>query len=108
MRYHRDPEKTAAAFKGGWFHSGDLAVRDAAGFITIVDRKKDMINSGGENVSSREVEEAIYRHPAVSEVAVVGLADPKWVERECAAVVVRARSEERRVGKGGGSTCRSG
>lgn len=90
MRYHCDPEKTAAAFEGGWFHSGDLAVRDAAGFITIVDRKKDMINSGGENVSSREVEETIYRHPAVSEVAVVGLADPKWVERVCAVVVVKA------------------
>lgn len=90
MHYHREPEKTAAAFLGGWFHSGDLAIRDAEGYITIVDRKKDMINSGGENVSSREVEEAIYAHPAVNEVAVVGLRDPKWVERVCAVVVLNA------------------
>lgn len=98
MRYHRDPGKTAEAFEGGWFHSGDLAVRDAQGYITIVDRKKDMINSGGENVASREVEEAIYRHPAVAEVAVVGLPDDKWVERVCAAIVLKpghsARPEE--------------
>lgn len=89
LRYYRDPEKTAAAFEGGWFHSGDLAVMDGEGYITIVDRKKDMINSGGENVASREVEEAIYRHDAVDEVAVIGLPDPKWVERVCAAVVLR-------------------
>ncbi|HKX77502.1 MAG TPA: fatty acyl-CoA synthetase [Novosphingobium sp.] len=90
MRYYRDPEKTAAAFAGGWFHSGDLGTMDAQGFVTIVDRKKDIINSGGENVASREVEEAIYRHPAVDEVAVVGLPDPKWVERVCAAIVLKA------------------
>lgn len=89
MRYYRDPEKTAAAFAGGWFHSGDLGVVDEQGYITIVDRKKDMINSGGENVASREVEEAIYRHSAVDEVAVVGLPDPKWVERVCAAIVLK-------------------
>ena len=89
MRYYRDPEKTAAAFAGGWFHSGDLGVMDDKGYITIVDRKKDMINSGGENVASREVEEAIYKHPAVAEVAVVGLPDAKWVERVCAAIVLR-------------------
>ena len=92
MRYYRDPEKTAAAFAGGWFHSGDLAVMDEQGYITIVDRKKDMINSGGENVASREVEEAIYRHPAVGEVAVVGLPDPKWVERVCAAIVLKTQA----------------
>lgn len=89
MRYYRDPEKTAAAFEGGWFHSGDLAVMDDQGYITIVDRKKDMINSGGENVASREVEEAIYRHSGVDEVAVIGLPDRKWVERVCAAVVLK-------------------
>jgi fatty-acyl-CoA synthase len=88
--YYRDPVKTAEAFRGGWFHSGDLAVRDAGGFIQIVDRKKDMVKSGGENVASREVEEVLYRHPAVAEVAVVGLPDPKWVERVCAVVVLRA------------------
>ena len=92
MRYYRDTEKTAAAFAGGWFHSGDLGVMDDKGYITIVDRKKDMINTGGENVASREVEEAIYRHPAVDEVAVVGLPDPKWVERVCAAIVLKPRS----------------
>lgn len=88
-RYYRAPEITSAAFEGGWFHSGDLATRDVEGYITIVDRKKDMINSGGENVSSREVEEALYRHPAISEVAVIGLPDSKWIERVCAAVVLK-------------------
>lgn len=90
MRYYRDSEKTAAAFAGGWFHSGDLGVMDAQGYITIVDRKKDMINSGGENVASREVEEAIYRHEAVDEVAVIGLPDPKWVEKVCAVIVLKS------------------
>ncbi|CCW20007.1 Long-chain-fatty-acid--CoA ligase [Sphingobium indicum BiD32] len=89
LRYYRAPEITAAAFEGGWFHSGDLATCDAEGYITIVDRKKDMINSGGENVSSREVEEALYRHPAISEVSVIGLPDTKWIERVCAAVVLK-------------------
>lgn len=89
MRYYRAPEITAAAFEGGWFHSGDLATRDSEGYITIVDRKKDMINSGGENVSSREVEEVLYRHPAISEAAVIGLPDPKWIERVCAVVVLK-------------------
>jgi fatty-acyl-CoA synthase len=88
--YYRDPVKTAEAFRGGWFHSGDLAVRDPEGYIEIVDRKKDMIKTGGENVASREVEEAIYGNPAVAEVAVIGVPDPKWVERVCAVVVRRA------------------
>jgi fatty-acyl-CoA synthase len=88
--YWNDPEKTAAAFEGGWFHSGDLATIDADGYITIVDRKKDMIKSGGENVSSREVEEAIYLHPAVAETAVIGAPDPLWVEAVTAIVVPRS------------------
>jgi fatty-acyl-CoA synthase len=87
--YWNDPERTAAAFEGGWFHSGDLATIDAEGYITIVDRKKDMIKSGGENISSREVEEAIYVHPGVAEVAVIGLPDPRWVEAVTAFVVPR-------------------
>jgi fatty-acyl-CoA synthase len=87
--YYRDPERTAEAFRGGWFHSGDLATRDREGYLEIVDRKKDMIKTGGENVASREVEEAIYRHPAVREVAVIGLPDAKWVERVCAVVVLK-------------------
>ncbi|NEX62260.1 acyl-CoA synthetase [Noviherbaspirillum galbum] len=88
--YYNDPEKTAAAFRGGWFHSGDLAIRDEEGYITVVDRKKDMIKTGGENVASREVEEMIFRIPQVSEVAVVGLSDPYWVEAVTAVIVVKA------------------
>lgn len=93
LGYLDDPDKTAAAFQGGWFHSGDLGVWDEDGFLSVVDRKKDMIKSGGENVASREVEEAIYRHPAVSEVAVIGLPDPKWVEAVTAVVVPRAGAQ---------------
>jgi fatty-acyl-CoA synthase len=88
--YFNDPERTAAAFEGGWFHSGDLATIDADGYITIVDRKKDMIKTGGENVASREVEETIYRMAEVSEVAVVGLPDPYWIEAVTAIVVPKA------------------
>jgi fatty-acyl-CoA synthase len=90
--YWNDPVRTAEAFAGGWFHSGDLATIDADGYITIVDRKKDMINSGGENVASREVEEVIYTHPAVSEAAVVGLPHPLWIEAVTAFVVLRSGS----------------
>jgi fatty-acyl-CoA synthase len=88
--YFHDDERTTAAFEGGWFHSGDLATIDADGYITVVDRKKDMIKTGGENVASREVEEAIYRLDGVSEVAVVGLPHPKWVEAVAAVVVRKA------------------
>ncbi|MGQ2924314.1 MAG: acyl-CoA synthetase [Hydrogenophaga sp.] len=90
LGYFNDPERTQAAFDGDWFHSGDLAVIDAEGYITVVDRKKDMIKTGGENVASREVEEMVYRLPAVSEVAVVGLPDAKWVEAVTAVIVVKA------------------
>jgi fatty-acyl-CoA synthase len=87
--YFHDDERTRAAFTGGWFHSGDLATIDAEGYITVVDRKKDMIKTGGENVASREVEEALYRLPQVSEVAVIGVPHPRWVEAVVAVVVVR-------------------
>jgi fatty-acyl-CoA synthase len=87
--YYDAPDQTASAFEGGWFHSGDLATIDDDGYITVVDRKKDMIKSGGENVASREVEEAIYRLPQVSEVAVIGLPDPRWIEAVSAIVVVK-------------------
>jgi fatty-acyl-CoA synthase len=90
LGYFRDEENTRAVFRGGWFHSGDLATIDADGYITVVDRKKDMIKSGGENVASREVEEMIYRIPAVSEVAVIALPHPHWVEAVAAVVVVKA------------------
>ncbi|MGB3865158.1 MAG: acyl-CoA synthetase [Xanthobacteraceae bacterium] len=88
--YYNNPEKTAEAFAGGWFHSGDLATIDEEGYITVVDRRKDMIKTGGENVASREVEETIYRLPEVSEVAVIGLPDPRWIEAVTAIVVVKA------------------
>jgi fatty-acyl-CoA synthase len=88
--YFHDDERTRAAFEGGWFHSGDLATIDDEGYITVVDRKKDMIKTGGENVASREVEEAIYALPQVSEVAVVGLPHPRWVEAVVAIVVAKA------------------
>jgi fatty-acyl-CoA synthase len=90
LGYFRDDERTQAAFEGGWFHSGDLATLDEEGFITVVDRKKDMIKTGGENVASREVEEMIYRLPAVSEVAVIGVPHPRWVEAVMAVVVSKA------------------
>jgi fatty-acyl-CoA synthase len=89
LGYWRDPERTAATFAHGWFHSGDLGVMDDEGYLTVVDRKKDMIKTGGENVASREVEETIYQHPAVAEVAVFGLPHPRWIEAVTAAVVVR-------------------
>ena len=87
--YFEDPERTAEAFKGGWFHSGDLATIDEEGHITVVDRKKDMINTGGENVASREVEECIYLMPEISEVAVIALPHPQWIEAVTAVVTVK-------------------
>jgi fatty-acyl-CoA synthase len=89
LGYYRDEARTAEAFAGGWFHSGDLGVMDDEGYITVVDRKKDMIKTGGENVASREVEECIYRLPAVSEVAVIALSDPHWVEAVTAVIVLK-------------------
>lgn len=88
--YFRDEERTRAAFEGGWFHSGDLGVLDAEGYLTVVDRKKDMIKTGGENVASREVEEAIYALEGVSEVAVIGLPHPVWIEAVTAVIVPKA------------------
>ncbi len=85
--YLNDPEKTDEAFQYGWFHSGDLGKFDADGYLYVVDRKKDMIKTGGENVASREVEEVLYQYPGVEEVAVIGLPDPKWIEIVAAVVV---------------------
>ncbi len=90
LGYFHDNERTRAAFEGGWFHSGDLATIDDEGYITVVDRKKDMIKTGGENVASREVEEMIYRLSEVSEVAVIGLPDARWIEAVTAVIVVKA------------------
>ncbi|MEM5274406.1 AMP-binding protein [Cupriavidus taiwanensis] len=82
--YLKNPEATAEAFAGGWYHSGDLAVVHADGYIEIKDRAKDIIISGGENISSLEVEEVLYTHPAVQSAAVVAVPDPKWGEVPCA------------------------
>ncbi|MDF2581382.1 MAG: AMP-dependent synthetase and ligase [Mycobacterium sp.] len=89
LGYLDDDAKTAESFRGGWFHSGDLGYYDRHGLLYVVDRKKDMIKTGGENVASREVEEVIYRHAGVEEVAVFGLPHPVWVEAVVAAVVPR-------------------
>lgn len=91
--YLDNQEATREAFEGGWFHSGDLGYFDEAGYLYIVDRVKDVVNSGGVLVSSREVEEVIYKHPAVSEVAVIALPDPRWIEAVCAVVVLREGQE---------------
>lgn len=87
--YWDKPAETAEAFAGGWFHSGDVGYFDDEGFLYIVDRIRDVINTGGVLVASREVEEVLFTHPAVSEVAVVGLPDDKWIEAVTAFVVLR-------------------
>ncbi len=87
--YLKNPTATAEAFAGGWFHSGDLGVLQADGYVKVKDRSKDVIISGGENISSLEVEDAIYRHPAVIAVAVVAQPDPKWGETPCAYVELK-------------------
>ncbi|WP_107291845.1 acyl-CoA synthetase [Streptomyces ambofaciens] len=92
--YWDKPEETEAAFRDGWFRSGDLAVRDADGYFTIVDRVKDVINSGGVLVASRQVEDALYTHEAVAEAAVIGLPDERWIEAVTAIVVPRGEVTE--------------
>ena len=88
--YYLDPQATEVAFRGGWFHSGDLGVMYPDGYIQLRDRAKDIVISGGENISTVEVEQALMSHPAVLEVAVVGVPDEKWGERPKAYVVLRA------------------
>jgi fatty-acyl-CoA synthase len=80
LGYYNNPKATEDAFTGGWFHSGDLAVRHPDGYIEVRDRKKDIVISGGENISSIEVEKALAEHPAVAEVAIVAAPDEKWGE----------------------------
>ncbi|HUW65344.1 MAG TPA: acyl-CoA synthetase [Spirochaetia bacterium] len=87
LLYFKEPEKTEDALAHGWFHSGDIGVLDEDDFITVADRKKDMVKTGGENVASREVEEVIYGDPRVLEVAVIGLPHPVWIEAVTAVVV---------------------
>jgi len=87
--YLKNPSATDAAFAGGWFHSGDLGVKHPDGYIQLKDRSKDIIISGGENISSIEVEDALYKHPAVSAAAVVAKPDEKWGETPVAFVELR-------------------
>jgi acyl-CoA synthetase (AMP-forming)/AMP-acid ligase II len=87
--YWNKPEATAEALDGGWLHTGDIAVADKDGFLFIVDRKKDMIRTGGQNVYSKEVEDCLLMHPAVAEVGVIGIPDPRYEERVCAIVGLR-------------------
>jgi acyl-CoA synthetase (AMP-forming)/AMP-acid ligase II len=91
-KYRKRPEQTAETFKGGWLHTGDVARADERGYLYIVDRKKDMIISGGENIFPNDVEEILYRHPAVEMAAVVGAPDPKWGEIVVAAVKLKPGS----------------
>lgn len=97
--YHRDPAATDKAFAGGYFHSGDLAVQHRDGYVEVKDRLKDVIISGGENVSSIEIESRLYKHPAVALAAVVATPDPKWGEVPCAFVELKpgAAAEEAEV-----------
>jgi fatty-acyl-CoA synthase len=93
LGYLKDPKATAAAFRGGWMHTGDLAVEHPDGYVEIKDRAKDIIISGGENISSVEVETALYRHPAVQLAAVVARPDEKWGETPCAFVQLKPGAE---------------
>jgi long-chain acyl-CoA synthetase len=97
--YYKNPEATAEAFKGGWFHTGDMGYRDDEGFFFIVDRKKELIIRGGYNVYPREVEEVLYAHPAVAEAAVIGVPDQRLGEEVAAIVVLRpgAQASEQEI-----------
>ena len=87
ISYWEKPEETEEVFKGGWFHSGDLGYFDEEGYLYVVDRVKDVINTGGIQVSGSDVEDTLFDHEAVSEVAVIGLPDEKWIEAISAIVV---------------------
>jgi fatty-acyl-CoA synthase len=87
--YLKNPSATEASFAGGWFHTGDLGVVMPDGYVKIKDRSKDIIISGGENISSLEVEDVLYRHPAVLAAAVVARPDPRWGETPCAFIELR-------------------
>jgi acyl-CoA synthetase (AMP-forming)/AMP-acid ligase II len=87
--YYKDEDATREALKNGWLHTGDLGIMDKQGFLKIVDRKKDMIVTGAENIYPREIEEVLYRHPKILEAAVVGLKDAEWGERVHAVVALK-------------------
>jgi fatty-acyl-CoA synthase len=92
--YLKNPKASAEAFREGWYHTGDLAVWHPDGYIEVKDRSKDIIITGGENVSSLEVEECLFRHPKVMEAAVVARPDEKWGETPCAFVVLKPGAGE--------------
>ncbi len=92
LGYWKRPEETAHTLRGGWLHTGDMAVADEDGYLYLVDRKKDMIISGGENVYSTEVENVVYQHPSVSEAAVIGVPDERWGEAVTAIVTLKANA----------------
>jgi len=109
--YLRNPEANRESFRGGWFHSGDLAVKHPDGYIEIKDRSKDIIISGGENISSLEVETVLYTHPRVLEASVVARPDERWGESPCAFVTLKGSADgngdESRVGQDIMNYCRS-
>ncbi len=88
--YLNKPEETAQAMKGGWLHTGDIGRRDEEGYVYILDRKKDMVISGGWNIYPKEIEATLHEHPAVADVAVIGIPDPKWGEALKAFVVLHS------------------
>jgi acyl-CoA synthetase (AMP-forming)/AMP-acid ligase II len=92
--YWRQPAETAETLRDGWLHTGDIGRFDPEGYLYIVDRKKDMIISGGENIASREVEEVLRRHPAVRDCAVIGLPHPRWGETPCAVLQLAAETSD--------------
>ena len=91
--YWKKPEDTDSTIIDGWLYTGDIGYYDEKGYIYIIDRKKDMIITGGENVFPREIEEVLYKHPAVQEVAVIGIPDPYWVEKVHAVVTLKKNME---------------
>jgi fatty-acyl-CoA synthase len=91
--YFKNSQTTLQAFSGGWFHSGDLGVIHPDGYLQLKDRAKDIIISGGENISSIEIEDALYKHPSIAIAAVVAMPDTKWGERPCAFVELVAGEE---------------
>jgi long-chain acyl-CoA synthetase len=91
--YWRKPDETKETIRDGWLYTGDMGYYDAKGFIYIADRKKDMIITGGENVYPKEIEDVLYRHPAVKEAAVIGIPDPYWIEKVCALVVLKENTQ---------------
>jgi long-chain acyl-CoA synthetase len=91
--YYKNPEATQTAFRNGWFHTGDVGYRDPDGFYYIVDRKSDMIIRGGENIYPREIDEVLYRHPAVAAAATIGVPDPLYGEEVAAFVVLKDGSQ---------------